>query len=62
MRLTQESIYQIEHQLIHDSLLWEMIGNDNECRAAAAYVCGINDMARAIANTIKKQENQNKQN
>lgn len=52
-KLTEENVFRIEHNLIKDLLLWELMDDDRLCHTAAAYVCGINDMAGAVVDCME---------
>lgn len=53
MKMTEDNVFRVEHQLIKDLLLWELMDDDRMCHTAAAYVCGVNDMATAMVECLK---------
>lgn len=53
MKMTKENVYMVEHKLIRDLLLWELMDDDRLCHTAAAYICGINDMADGMLDCLK---------
>lgn len=53
MKMTEDNVYRVEHNLIKDLIMWELTDDDRLCHTAAAYVCGINDMAEAMVECLK---------
>ena len=56
MRMTEDNVFRVEHNLIQATALWEAMDNDRDCHTVLAYVCGINDMATAMINCLKGLE------
>lgn len=53
MRLTEENVYWIEHKIIRETGLWDDLEDEKRNIAIIAYVSGVNDMAKAVADALK---------
>lgn len=53
MKLTEDNVYRIEHNIIHEIVLWDDLEDEKRSIALLAYVSGINDMAQAIVSALK---------
>ena len=59
MKLTEDAVCRIEHNLIRDVDLWDDLENQTRNIALLAYISGINDMAQAIVRVLKEPEGMN---
>lgn len=59
MKLTEDAVCRIEHNLIRDADLWDDLENQTKNIALLAYISGINDMAQAIVRVLKEPEGMN---
>lgn len=59
MKLTEDAVCRIEHNLIRDTDLWDELENQIRNIALLAYISGINDMAQAIVCVLKEPEGMN---
>lgn len=59
MKLTEDNVCRIEHNLIRDTDLWDELENQTRNIALLAYISGINDMAQAIVRVLKEPEEMN---
>lgn len=59
MKLTEDAVCRIEHNLIRDADLWDELENQTRNIALLAYISGINDMAQAIVRVLKEPEGMN---
>ena len=59
MKLTDDAVCRIEHNLIRDTELWDDLENQARNIALLTYISGINDMAQAIVRVLKEQEEMN---
>lgn len=59
MRLTEDAVCRIEHNLIRDTELWDDLENQARNIALLTYISGINDMAQAIVRVLKEPEGMN---
>lgn len=55
MKLTEDAVRRIEHNLIRDADLWDDLENKERNIALLTYISGINDMAQAIVRVLKEQ-------
>lgn len=53
MKMTEDNVFRVEHSLIKDLLLLELMDDDRMCHTLAAYVCGVNNMATAMVECLK---------
>ena len=53
MKLSEENIYKLEHELIRDLVIWETMGTEYEDKIPA-YVAGAHDMANMVVKAIKE--------
>ena len=56
MKLTEDNVCRIEHNLLRDAELWDDLENQTRNIALLAYISGINDMAQAIVRVLKEPE------
>lgn len=56
MKITEANIYAIEHDIIRDISIGDIIGSEtsDEARDLAMYISGVNDMAAAVIKAIKE--------
>lgn len=59
MKLTEDAVCRIEHNLIRDTELWDDLENQARNIALLTYISGINDMAQAIVRVLKEPEEMN---
>ena len=59
MKLTDDAVCRIEHNLIRDTELWDDLENQARNIALLTYISGINDMAQAIVRVLKEPEGMN---
>lgn len=59
MKLTDDAVCRIEHNLIRDTELWDDLENQARNIALLTYISGINDMAQAIVRVLKEPEEMN---
>lgn len=59
MKLTEDNVFRIEHNLIRDTELWDDLENQERNIALLTYISGINDMAQAIVRVLKEPEGMN---
>ena len=54
MKLTEDNVYRVEHNLIHETGLWDDLDNDKRTLALLTYISGINDMAQEIVKALRE--------
>lgn len=59
MKLTEDAVCRIEHNLIRDTELWDDLENQARNIALLTYISGTNDMAQAIVRVLKEPEGMN---
>ena len=59
MKMTEDAVCRIEHNLIRDTELWDDLENQARNIALLTYISGINDMAQAIVRVLKEPEEMN---
>lgn len=59
MKLTEDAVCRIEHNLIRDTELWADFENQERNIAFLTYISGINAMAQAIVRVLKEPEGMN---
>ena len=59
MKLTEDNVFRIEHNLIRDIELWDDLENQDRNIELLTYISGINDMAQAIVRGLKEPEGMN---
>lgn len=59
MKLTEDNVFRIEHNLIRDTELWDDLENQERNIALLTYISGINDMAQAIVRVLKEPDGMN---
>lgn len=59
MKLTEDAVCRIEHNLIREIELWDDLENQDRNIALLTYISGINDMAQAIVRVLKEPEGMN---
>lgn len=56
MKLTEDAVFRIEHNLIRDTELWDDLENQERNIALLTYISCINDMAQAVVRVLKEPE------
>ena len=54
MKLTEENVLRIQHEMIRNSSLWGATLRDRDMIQMTMYICGINDTTEALLEELRK--------
>ena len=54
MKFTEDKVYQVEHQMLGDSCIWESLSNPEDAKNTLAYIAGVYDTVTNIIGAMRE--------